>query len=90
MVAEVNMMEAKKTQQVAEDTVSVSKKAREFFSDVRAEITKVSWTSKDELIFYTKVVVISTLVLGLSIYGLDLFIQAVLNTLNLVLNFISG
>lgn len=82
-------MDAKKTQP-ATDSVSIGKQAQEFVTEVKSEINKISWTTKSELIFYTKVVVIATFVFGLSIYALDLFIQAVLNSLNLISNFIIG
>lgn len=89
MTAEVKSMDAKKTQP-ATDSVSIGKQAQEFVTEVKSEINKISWTTKSELIFYTKVVVIATFVFGLSIYALDLFIQAVLNSLNLISNFIIG
>lgn len=89
MTAEVKSMDVKKAQPVA-DTVSIGKQTQEFVSEVKSEINKISWTTKEELFFYTKVVVIATFAFGLSIYALDLLIQAVLNSLNLISNFIIG
>ncbi len=41
---------------------------------------KVSWTSKEELIFCTKAVIVATFVFGLTIYAVDLGIRGILQT----------
>ena len=84
-------MEIKKPQQTAttEQTFSF-KKIQDFIADIKAEIKKITWTSRDELIFYTKLVVGATFSFGMAIYLLDLAIQAVLGSLNFLLRFISG
>jgi preprotein translocase subunit SecE len=53
-----------------------------WFGDVKAEFKKITWTSKDELKVYTKVVVLSTLFVGVGIYLLDLSVQGTLSTLS--------
>ncbi len=45
----------------------------------KAELRKISWTKKEELIFSTKVVVISTFLAGIAVYLVDLSIQGVLD-----------
>jgi preprotein translocase SecE subunit len=52
--------------------------ARDFLLDTRAEMDKVSWPPKDELIKATKAVLISALVLGLVIGLIDRLLQAIL------------
>lgn len=91
MGAEVKSMEIKKPQQLtaAERNVSI-KRAQEFVSDVKSEIQKITWTSREELLVYTKIVVGATFAFGMSIYVLDLLIQGMLSGLNLLLQFISG
>lgn len=90
MGAEVKSMEIKKPQQVATEQMISSKKVRNFIADVKSEIQKITWTNRDELIFYTKLVVGATFAFGMAIYALDLLIQGALGTLNLLLRLISG
>ena len=60
------------------------KRARPFawFGDIKSEFRKITWTSKDELKAYTKVVVLSMLFVGIGIYLLDLAAQGALTTLS--------
>jgi preprotein translocase subunit SecE len=55
--------------------------AGEYFGEVKEELSKISWTPKEELVVYTKIIVIATFILGMSIYVVDLIIQAALNGL---------
>lgn len=90
MISEVQTtMDIKKTKETAPSTLKL-KKAQEFVADVKSEIHKITWTNQEELIFYTKIVVFSTLSFGLGIYALDLTIQAVLNGLSYFMGLISG
>ena len=63
------------------------KKIFDFIEDVKAEFMKVNWTNKEELREYTKVVVMVTLASGLMIYGVDIVIKSVLETINMILAF---
>jgi preprotein translocase subunit SecE len=51
---------------------------REFIEAVRAEMRKVSWPSRDELVKATRMIVILSLVLGLTIGLLDWVLQKIL------------
>jgi preprotein translocase subunit SecE len=51
---------------------------REFLVDVRAEMRKVTWPSKDELVDATKRVVIMTVAIGTVIGLLDLVLKKIL------------
>jgi preprotein translocase subunit SecE len=46
-------------------------KIKEYLLDVRKEMNKVSWPSQEELIDYTVVVVIFTIILSAFIFGVD-------------------
>lgn len=46
-------------------------KIKNFFVDVQKEMKKVSWPSQDELIDYTIVVVVFTIVLSVFIFAVD-------------------
>lgn len=88
MSVEVKPMEIKgvkkPNQQTLSGGVSVSQQARAFVAEVKSEIGRVTWTSKEELLSYTKIVVLATLFFGMAIYFTDLFIQTVLNFLNFI------
>ncbi len=56
------------------------KKKISYLREVQNELKKVTWTSKEELIFCTKAVIIATFVFGLTIYVVDLGIRGVLET----------
>lgn len=79
MVSEVKYMEIKKTQQkvMAESSVNRAK-VTDFIEEMKAEVARVTWTTREELEVYTKIVVCSTLVFGMGIYCVDLLIQGVL------------
>jgi preprotein translocase SecE subunit len=51
--------------------------ARNFFVDVKAEMRKVTWPTKTELMDATRRVLIMTLVLGTAIGVLDVILQKV-------------
>ncbi|MBA3721347.1 MAG: preprotein translocase subunit SecE [Parachlamydiaceae bacterium] len=84
-------MEIKKTQQItATDNPVTKKKAADFVTEMKGEVSKIQWTSKDELITYTKIVVGMTFVFGMAIYFTDLIIQGSLHALNGLLRLIGG
>lgn len=91
MGAEVKSMEVKKPQHstASEQTLPI-KRVQEFVTDIKSEIQKITWTSREELLVYTKIVVGATLVFGMSIYVLDLMIQGTLSGLHVLLSFIGG
>lgn len=66
------------------------KRSRLYFRELKEELKKVTWTTKDELIFCTKIVVGSTFIFGLGIYFIDLGIKTVLNGVGLVVRLIFG
>lgn len=80
-------MEVKKPQHSsAVDKTYSFKRVQEFVAELKSEIKKITWTSKEELITYTKIVIGATFAFGMSIYMLDLFIQSVLSSLNYLLH----
>ena len=50
----------------------------EFLRAVRAELTKVTWPSKDELTKATRMIVVLSIILGLAIGWMDLLLNLVL------------
>lgn len=54
---------------------SKSAKATGFFKGVRAEFKKIIWPNRQQLVQYTLVVVLMSIVLSLFVYGLDLLFR---------------
>lgn len=67
-----------------------SKSSTSFVGDIKTEVQKISWTSKEELIAYTKIVVAATFILGMGIYFTDILIQTCLSALNTIVRLIVG
>lgn len=54
----------------------------QFLKEVRGELRKVAWPNRKELVSYTIVVLVVSLILTLLVYGFDQVIRnAVINTL---------
>lgn len=95
MATEVKTMDVKKTQQLASGSASKEvaaprKKARDFVGEIKSELTKISWTSPEELRTYTKIVVGATFFCGMGLYAMDIIIQTSLNMLESALRLIVG
>lgn len=67
-----------------------SQRAFAFLRDLKEELRKVSWTSREELVFATKAVVGTTFFLGLGIYLVDLIIKGFLDLVALVVRYVFG
>lgn len=52
-----------------------------FFSEVKAELKKVTWPSKNEVYATTIVVIVTTIFFGFYLYGLDLVMSQVFTRL---------
>lgn len=59
-------------------TIVGEKKKVSYLREVQNELKKVTWTSKEELLFCTKAVIMATFIFGLTIYAVDLGIRGVL------------
>jgi preprotein translocase subunit SecE len=57
--------------------------SRQFLKEVRAELRKVDWPTRTELIAYTVVVLVTVIVVTSYVFGLDLaFSKLILNLLS--------
>ena len=61
-----------------------------FFGEVKQEFKKISWTDKEELKVYTKVVVAFTFLFGMAVLFVDVIIQQALGGLNGFIRLITG
>jgi preprotein translocase subunit SecE len=84
----VSIMNEKKTQQQAESLKS--KGFANLVGEIKSEFNKISWTSREELRTYTKIVVGATFAFGLGVFFMDIFIQSCLDSLNVALRLITG
>ena len=56
-------------------------KVREYFASVRAEVSRVSWPSRREVITFTVLVILLTVALGVYLGLVDLVLQHLLRLL---------
>ncbi len=90
MAFNVNVKEKTMSEQRLEKPeAAVGRKAFDFVGDIKSEFSKISWTSKQELTVYTKIVVGATFIFGMLVYLSDLVIQRSLITLDAIFRLIS-
>ena len=58
--------------------------------EVKEEWRKITWTSRDDLIFYVKLVVSTMVVSGLVVYLMDLTVHSILDGILNILQWIGG
>jgi preprotein translocase subunit SecE len=56
-------------------------KIKEFIEDVRKEMKKVSWPDQDELVDYTIIVVVFTVILSAFIFAVDQVYTTILDVI---------
>ena len=61
-----------------------------YLQELKNELKQVTWTSKDELVLFTKIVVGATFAFGLGIYGIDLLIKGCLTGFKTLIHLIFG
>lgn len=72
------------------ETVGSKVKYRSYIKELKAELRKVTWTSKDELVVCTKIVLGGTFAFGLGIYVVDLIVKGSLDGLHMLVQRIIG
>lgn len=92
MTVGVKVMEEKKAEKATTAITSraTAKKTESYLSEIKNEFSKITWTEKDELAFYTKLVVGATFISGVAVYIIDLSIRASLTSLETIVKFIFG
>lgn len=56
-------------------------KIKQFFKEVRSELTKVTWTSREELIYSTFIVIVVSIILAVFIGVVDMVLSGLTNML---------
>jgi preprotein translocase subunit SecE len=69
---------------------SKKKRAFHYIQELKDELKKVSWTTKEELKLSTKVVIGAIFLFGMGIYLFDLVIKGVLDFVALIVHLIFG
>lgn len=70
--------------------IVTERKKFSYFREVKNELTKVTWTSRQELVFCTKAVIFATFLFGFAIYFVDLGIRGILNSAGFLFQAIFG
>ncbi|HSW72406.1 MAG TPA: preprotein translocase subunit SecE [Chlamydiales bacterium] len=70
--------------------VKENKKKTPYLREVQNELSKVSWTSKEEILLCTKVIIGSIFCFGLGIYLIDLAVRGMINLIFYVGKLIGG
>lgn len=63
---------------MAEEQQNIAKRAQQFVKEVWEELLKVNWTTREQLKQATKVVIVSSLVLGIYLGAVDFVFSAIL------------
>ncbi|MEM8628691.1 MAG: preprotein translocase subunit SecE [Chlamydiota bacterium] len=71
-------------------TRSKKQKKKGLVAEIQQELQKVTWTSKEELRTFTKIVIGSTFFFGMSVYLTDLTMQSFLQGIGQVCKWIMG
>lgn len=72
------------------ESLPAKEKKLSYFRQVQKELKHVSWTSKDELLLSTKIVLISIFVFGFSIYIADVLIRMLFSSIGNLARLITG
>ena len=88
---DVKLSETSSSSEPSESSVSAKRMSLfVFIREIKEELKKVSWTSREELIFSTKMVILSTFVFGFSIYLVDLSVKGLLEMIKTSVHVIFG
>jgi preprotein translocase subunit SecE len=61
-----------------------------YLQSLKDELKRVTWTSKDELVMFTKIALGATFAFGLGIYGADLLIKGCLTGFKGLIHLVFG
>ncbi len=87
-IVSAKIMDDKRSQ--SQQSAVSGKEVFSFIGDVKSEFKKISWTDKEELKTYTKVVVAFTFLFGILALFVDVIIQQTLAGFNGLIRLITG
>jgi preprotein translocase subunit SecE len=90
MAMDAKLNQTRLSADVPAQQTSKKKGVFNYIQELKEELKKVSWTTKDELKLSTKVVIGATFLFGIGIYLFDLVIKGCLDLIALVVHFIFG
>jgi len=59
--------------------MNIFTKTINFFKEVKAELAKVAWSTREEVLGSTFVVIVVTAIMALFIFAIDIFLSKILN-----------
>lgn len=77
-------------EQYSPRTEEAKKRGVGYVRELKEELKKVTWTTREELILCTKVVVGSTFIFGIGIYVVDFAIKGALQSISGIVHLIFG
>lgn len=72
------------------ESLPAKEKKISFFRQMQKELKLVSWTSKEELLLSTKIVLVSIFVFSLAIYAVDVLIHMSFSSISNLARLITG
>lgn len=72
------------------ESLPAKEKKISYFRQIQKELKQVSWTSKEELLLSTKIVLISIVVFSFAIYAADVLIHTVFSSISNLARLITG
>lgn len=88
--AEKNRKNAKQNSLLTKAMNAKKGNSQSLLGDIKSEFGKITWTTREELIVYTKAVIGATLFIGFGVYLVDMAIQLGLNSLETLFRLIFG
>ena len=72
------------------ESLPAKEKKLSYFRQIQKELSQVSWTSREELLLSTKIVLISILVFSMAIYATDFIIHLLISSIGNLVRLITG
>lgn len=72
------------------ESLPAKEKKLSFFRQIQKELKLVSWTSKDELLLSTKIVLVSVILFSFAIYAADVLIHILFSSISNLARLITG
>lgn len=72
------------------ESLPAKEKKLSFFRQIQKELKLVSWTSKEELILSTKIVLVSVILFSFAIYAADVLIHTLFSSISNLARLITG
>lgn len=62
----------------------------DYIDDIKTEFYKITWTTREELIVYTQIVVVATFLMGIAVFFVDVLLQSAMALLRMIVQALFG